>query len=155
MTRKLIYAFCFVVCLCSCSLNVKYSNYRHISSNGWDLSDTLLFTTDTLWETGRYQFTCGVRTRRNFPYRELVMLVDRKVYRDSLLVLHKLEKVKCPVINSSGGMLGEGIASKNHEQKLKDFYMLRGDSVVIEIYHQMTRQTLPGIVDVGILMEKK
>lgn len=154
MIRSLLYVFCFVVCLCSCSVDVKYSNYRHINSKGWNATDTIHFMTDTLREDGRYQFTCGIRSRRNYPFTELVVMVDRKVYRHSHLVLHKLEKMTCPIINSNGNMTGEGIASKNHEQKLKDFYMLRGDSVVISINHQMNRKTLPGIVDVGIIMEK-
>lgn len=154
MTRHLLYVFCFIACVCSCSVDVKYSNYRHISRKGWDLSDTIQFKTDTLRQEGRYSFTCGIRTRRNYPYREIAMMVDRKVYRDSLLVLHKLEKVTFPIINSVGTMTGEGIASKNHEQKLKDFYMRQGDSVVISINHLMTRKSLPGIVDIGIIMEK-
>lgn len=154
MTKHLLYVFCFIACVCSCSVDVKYSKYRHISRKGWDSSDTILFNTDTLRQGGRYSFTCGIRTRRSYPYRDIVMMVDRKVYRDSLLVLHKLEKVTCPIINVDGDMTGEGIASKNHEQKLKDFYMQTGDSIVISINHQMTRKSLSGIVDVGIIMEK-
>lgn len=83
------------------------------------------------------------------------MMVERKVYRDSTMVLHKHEKVTCPIVTSEGNFTGEGIATKLHEIELKDFILQAGDSIEVNIYHQMTRQTLPGIVDIGFKMEKR
>ncbi len=141
--------------VCSCSLDVKYDKYVPVSSDGWNIEDTLKFSTDTLRQDGRYGFTLGVRTRRAFPYRDLVLIVERNVYRDSILVLHKREKVTCPIVTEEGSFTGDGTATKTHETGLKDFVMQTGDSVAVSIYHQMTRQNLPGIVDVGIKIEKK
>lgn len=155
MTKHILYVICLLSTVCSCSLNVKYSKYEPISSDGWNIKDTVRFNTDTLWESGRYGFSCGVRTNRAYPYRELVLRVQRKVYRDSLLVLDKLEKITCPIVTNEGGFTGDGVATKLHETDLKDFVMQRGDSVEVLIYQQMTRETLPGIVDVGIKMEKR
>lgn len=155
MTKHILYAICLLSIVCSCSLDVKFSKYSPISSDGWNIDDTLKFSTDTLREGGRYGFTCGVRTRRAYPYQELVLKVERKVYRDSLLVLHKLEKVTCPIVTTEGDFTGDGVATKLHESQLRDFIMQTGDSVEISIYHQMTRETLPGIVDIGVTMEKR
>jgi len=155
MTKQILYLLCLIFAVSSCSLDVKYSKYSPISSDGWDIEDTIIFSTDTLRESGRYGFTCGVRTNRAYPYQELVMMVERKVFRDSLLVLHKYEKVTCPIVTPDGNATGEGIATKIHESGLKDFMMQTGDSVEINITHNMTRKILPGIVDVGIIMEKR
>lgn len=141
--------------VCSCSLNVKYSKFKPITSDGWNIQDTIKFSTDTLRQDGRYAFICGVRTRRAFPYQELVMMVERKVYRDSALVLKKLEKVTCPIITAEGNITGDGIATKLHETELKDFILHTGDSIEVCIYHHMTRETLPGIVDIGMKMERR
>lgn len=156
MTKlHILSAICLLIIVCSCSLDVKFSKYVPVSSDGWNLEDTIEFSTDTLRQDGRYGFTCGVRTRRAFPYQNLVLMVEREVYRDSLIVLHKREKVTCPIVTQEGSFTGEGIATKLHETDLKDFIMQTGDSVVVKIYHQMTRQDLPGIVDVGMKMEKR
>lgn len=155
MTKHIIYVICLICIVCSCTLDVKFSKYKPVSSDGWDIEDTINFSTDTLRQDGRYAFTCGVRTARAFPYQDLVMMVERKVYRDSALVLHKREKVTCPIVTSEGNFTGEGMATKLHEIGLKDFILQTGDSVDVSIYHQMTRQNLPGIVDIGLKMEKR
>lgn len=155
MTKHILYAICLLLYVCSCSLDVKFSKYEPVSSDGWNIDDTIRFSTDTLRQDGRYGFTCGVRTRRAFPYRDLVMMVERKVYRDSKLVLHRHEKVTCQIVTEEGSLTGEGTATKIHETHLKDFILKTGDSVAVSINHHMTRQTLPGIVDIGIKMEKR
>ncbi len=155
MTKQLLFLLCLSLAVSSCSLDVKFSRYEPIPSDGWDIEDTVKFSTDTLREGGRYGFTCGVRTRRAYPYQELVMMVERKVYRDTLLVLHKREKITCPIVKPNGSATGEGIASKIHECELRDFIMNAGDSVEINVTHNMSRQLIPGIVDVGITMEKR
>lgn len=142
------------VCVVGCVPDVKYSTYKPVDSEGWGLKDTMLFCTDTLREGGRYKFGCGVRTRRSFPYRDLVMMVERTVYRDSLVVLHELERVTFAVATEEGTATGEGVALRLHEMGLRDFVMERGDSVVAKVYHQMKRETLPGIVDFGFTMEQ-
>lgn len=155
MNRQILFLLCLLLTLVGCSLDVKFSKYAPITSDGWDINDTVSFRTDTLREGGRYGFTCGVRTRRAYPYQELVMMVERKVFRDTLLVLHKREKITCPITKPNGSVTGEGIASKMHECELKDFVMNAGDSVEINITHNMSRPIIPGIVDVGITMEKR
>ncbi len=142
-----------VLCVCGCEPDVKFSKYKPVDSDGWNIKDTMLFTTDTLRDGGHYCFSCGVRTRRGFPYRDLVAMVERTVYRDSLVVLHKLERVTFAIATDDGVATGEGVALRLHEAPLRSFYMERGDSVVAKVYHQMTRETLPGVVDFGFAME--
>ena len=155
MTRYLLSILFAALCVTGCSLDVKYSMYKPVDSGGWALSDTIEFNTDTLREGGCYGFTCGVRTRRAFPYRDLVMMVERTVYRDSLVVLHKLERVTCSIAAEDGSAKGEGVALKLHETALRNFVVERGDSIVAKIYHQMAIETLPGVVDVGLTIERK
>ncbi len=155
MTRYLLCILLVVLCVAGCSPDVKYSVYKPMGSNGWDLTDTIEFNTDTLREGGRYGFSCGVRTRRGFPFRDLVMMVERTVYRDSFVVLHKLERVTCSIAAEDGSPTGDGVALKLHETALRDFVVERGDSLVAKMYHQMTTETLPGVVDVGLTVERK
>lgn len=143
-----------IVCVFGCVPDVKYSIYKPVDSDGWNIKDTMEFSTDTLREGGRYKFTCGVRSRRSFPYRDLVMMVERTVYRDTLVVLHELERVTFAIATEEGTPTGEGVALRLHETNLRDFVMERGDSVVAKVYHQMTRETLSGIVDFGFTMEQ-
>ncbi|MCF0192075.1 MAG: gliding motility lipoprotein GldH [Prevotella sp.] len=154
MIKYLLYSIGLCMLLSSCE-DVKFSKFHHINSKGWNREDTIFFNTDTLRHSGRYGFVCGIRTHRSYPYQELVVMIERKVYNHKRLVLHKLEKATCPIVTPSGTVTGEGIATKLHKTPIRDFYMNIGDSVVVNIYHNMKRTKLPGVTDIGIIMEKK
>ena len=153
--RRLLFSLCLILSVCACSIGVKYSTFLPVGSDRWNLSDTLEFNTDTLRQRGRYAFKCDIRVNRDYPYLNLVMIVERNVIRDSLKVMQKMEKLTIPVFETHGKIKGEGVALKQISSNLSDFILEKGDSLNIRVYHQMSLNTLPGVVDVGITMTER
>lgn len=139
----------------SCEPDVTYSRYAPLSEKGWERKDTVCFQTDTIRHEGKYGFTCGIRTRREYPYQSLALVVERCVWRDKKMVERKRERVLCPIVTKHGKVLGDGIASKQHEAELEETVLKTGDSLTVKVSHLMTKDTLPGIVDVGFIMQRR
>ena len=141
----------------SCSDPRTYDQYKSVSLQGWQRNDTLTFDIPRQWE-GNYQLDLCLRAAETYPYRNLSVIIERKViyFRQR----KKLEKtyndtVNCEVINVKGTLVGhKGITSTEILQAVTSFRLNRNDSLQVKIHHIMNRESLPGISDVGIRLLK-
>ena len=141
----------------SCSDPRTYDQYKSVSLQGWQRNDTLTFDLPRQWE-GNYQLDLCLRAAQTYPYRNLSVIIERKViyFRQR----KKLEKtyndtVNCEVINVKGTLVGhKGITSTEILQAVTSFRLNRNDSLQVKIHHIMNRESLPGISDVGIRLLK-
>ena len=141
----------------SCSDPRTYDQYKSVSLQGWQRNDTLTFDIPRQWE-GNYQLDLCLRAAQTYPYRNLSVIIERKViyFRQR----KKLEKtyndtVNCEVINVRGTLVGhKGITSTEILQAVTSFRLNRNDSLQVKIHHIMNRESLPGISDVGIRLLK-
>ena len=141
----------------SCSDPRTYDQYKSVSLQGWQRNDTLSFDIPRQWE-GNYQLDLCLRAAQTYPYRNLSVIIERKViyFRQR----KKLEKtyndtVNCEVINVKGTLVGhKGITSTEILQAVTSFRLNRNDSLQVKIHHIMNRESLPGISDVGIRLLK-
>ena len=142
----------------SCSDPRTYDHYKSVSLQGWSRKDTLTFDIPRQWE-GNYQLDLCLRAAQTYPYRNISMIIERKViyYRQH----KKREKtyndtVNCEIINDKGILVGQkGITSTEIRQAITYFRLNRTDSMQVKIHHIMSRESLPGISDVGIRILKK
>lgn len=87
------------------------------------------------------------------------MIIERKIiyYRQR----KKREKtyndtINCEIINDKGILVGQkGISNTEIRQAITAFRLNRNDSMHVTIRHIMSRESLPGISDVGIRLLKK
>ena len=87
------------------------------------------------------------------------MIIERKIiyYRQR----KKREKtyndtINCEIINDKGILVGQkGISNTEIRQAITTFRLNRNDSMHVTIRHIMSRESLPGISDVGIRLLKK
>ena len=141
----------------SCSDPRTYDQYKSVSLQGLQRNDTLTFDIPRQWE-GNYQLDLCLRAAQTYPYRNLSVIIERKViyFRQR----KKLEKtyndtVNCEVINVKGTLVGhKGITSTEILQAVTSFRLNRNDSLQVKIHHIMNRESLPGISDVGIRLLK-
>ena len=141
----------------SCSDPRTYDQYKSVSLQGWQRNDTRTFDIPRQWE-GNYQLDLCLRAAQTYPYRNLSVIIERKViyFRQR----KKLEKtyndtVNCEVINVKGTLVGhKGITSTEILQAVTSFRLNRNDSLQVKIHHIMNRESLPGISDVGIRLLK-
>ena len=142
----------------SCSDPRTYDRYESVSLQGWSRKDTLTFNIPRQWE-GNYQLDLCLRAAQTYPYRNISMIIERKViyYRQR----KKREKtyndtINCEIVNDKGILAGQkGITSTEIRQAISSFRLNRNDSMHVTIHHIMSRESFPGISDVGIRLLKK
>ena len=142
----------------SCSDPRTYDRYKSVSLQGWSRNDTLSFDIPRQWE-GNYQLDLCLRAAQTYPYRNISMIIERRViyYRQR----KKREKtyndtINCEIINDKGILVGQkGISNTEIRQAITAFRLNRNDSMHVTIRHIMSRESLPGISDVGIRLLKK
>ena len=134
----------------SCEPRTIYSRYLPVNESAWKRADTVTFCTDTVRHAGRHTLKCGVRLRRNYPYQNLALIIDRQVVRKKRTISRGMERVSFQTITPKGAPTGDGGAIKLIETGMSDMTLAVGDSVVIRVFHIMAREDIPGISDVGI-----
>ena len=164
MTHK-VFSLLYIIALMviavgavSCSDPRTYDQYKNVSLQGWSRNDTLTFDIPRQWE-GNYQLDLCLRAAQTYPYRNISMIMDRKViyYKQ-----HKKQEktysdtINCEIINDKGILVGQkGISNTEIRQAITAFRLNRNDSMHVTIRHIMSRESLPGISDVGIRLLKK
>lgn len=138
--------------LASCSTNTVYYSFDHTPIAGWEKNDTLLFDVPRLARGGTYEQLLGLRMTGDFPFTSVSLIFEQtvlphgKVYTDT---------VKCQITDSRGNFLGDGISAYQYTFPVRQLSLSKGDSIHICVRHNMKREILPGVSDVGIEMNLK
>lgn len=142
----------------SCNDPRTYDQYRGVSLQGWLRNDTLTFDISRQWE-GNYQLDLCLRAARTYPYRNISMIIERKVINYKQRKKQERtynDTVNCEIVNDKGTLVGQkGITSTEIRQPITSFQLNRNDSLHVTIHHIMSRESVPGISDVGIRLLKK
>ena len=136
-----------LIVLCGCQQQVAYHEFRHIYEPGWDKSDTIHFDTRSLSAGGSYCLDAELRTDKNYPFQKLTIEIEQTVY-PSKEKYHDV--IDCDLISEEGVIEGDGISYFQYQFHVRDLSLHKGDSVHICLTHNMKREIMPGITDVGI-----
>ena len=136
-----------LIVLCGCQQQVAYHEFRHIYEPGWDKSDTIHFETRSLSAGGSYRLDAELRTDKNYPFQKLTIEIEQTVY-PSKEKYHDV--IDCDLISEEGVIEGDGISYFQYQFHVRDLSLHQGDSVHICLTHNMKREIMPGITDVGI-----
>lgn len=136
----------------SCTTNTVYDSYAHTPLAGWEKNDTLTFEIKPLVAGGEYSEHIGLRMTNAFPFTSISLIVEQHIYpRDKVLT----DTIKCAITDQRGNFLGDGVSSYQYMFPLKEITLSRGDSVHVSIRHNMKREILPGVSDVGLKIDIK
>ena len=141
-----------LLALGACQSQVAYHHFRHISSPGWDKSDTLHFDVQPMTEDGNYEVLAELRTDKNYPFQKLTLMVTEKVYPSGLIMHDVLD---CRLVSKEGVIEGDGISAFQYQFHVRYLNLHKGDSLHICVAHNMKREIMPGIIDVGVLIANK
>lgn len=136
-----------MMALCGCQQRIVFHQYRHISDPGWDKADTLHFDIRPMAADGSYSLDAELRTDKDYPFQQLTIEVLQKVY-PSKETHHDV--IVCDLISETGVIEGDGISFFQYQFHVRDLSLQRGDSIHVCISHNMKREIMPGIADVGI-----
>lgn len=133
--------------LAACTGSTVYSSYEHTPLAGWEKSDFLTFGVGRVEEPGRYAMDLGLRTGSTYPFVNLTLIVDTHLFPAGSVTTDTLQ---LQLSDESGESLGQGINLQQYKFRIREMTLAAGDSLVVNVRHDMKREILPGISDVGI-----
>lgn len=136
----------------SCATDTVYYSYAHTPVAGWEKNDTLTFNIPGMAAPGTYSQQVGLRMTSAFPFTSISLIVEQRIMpRDKVLT----DTIKCPITDIRGNFLGDGISSFQYMFPLREVTLNKKDSIHVSIRHNMKREILPGVSDIGLKMELK
>lgn len=134
----------------SCMENVAYHHYEPIPREGWYVRDTVTFHIDTIPATANYTTYLCLRTTPDYPYHNFAAMVTQYIPTQSSLTR---KTVSITVKDDDNMTQGQGIIYLTNEIPVTTQRLKPGDSLRIVVQHRMRRETMPGIMDVGIKLQ--
>ena len=136
----------------SCDSKTTYSRYQHVSVAGWEKNDAISYEIDPLKEDGTYQKTIGVRISNDYPFMGLTLIIEQQVFPS--LESHN-DTLNCDLIDKEGNAIGQGVTFYQYHFPISTMTLHRGDSLSIHIRHDMKREILPGVADIGLILTRQ
>ena len=133
----------------SCNRHIVFDRYEHTPIAGWEKNDTLFFDVNPISTAGTYRQELGLRITGQYPFRSLRLVLKQEIWPEGRII-H--DTVDCQLIDEKGTATGQGIAFYQYNMPVNDIKLREGDSLHICIRHDMKREILPGISDIGIKM---
>jgi gliding motility-associated lipoprotein GldH len=132
--------------------NKVYDKYNHTPIAGWEKNDTLSFNVPKQQSNGLYGIDLGLRIDNAYPFMGLTLIVEQRIFPSKEL---KIDTLNCDLIDKNGNPRNQGISYYQYNFHVNDLSLAQGDSLHITVRHDMKREILPGISDVGIQIEKE
>ncbi|MBQ8988101.1 MAG: gliding motility lipoprotein GldH [Prevotella sp.] len=140
------------ILFCACGRQKEYSNFQHVSTTGWDKTDTLFFDIPPIKKDGTYREELELRIDNNFPFQSLTLEVIQTILPSDRQTNYELH---CPLIDQKGNMRGAGISFFQYTFPIDNMLLSTGDSIHISVTHKMKREIMSGVADVGISLTKQ
>lgn len=150
-TLRLLLAVMSVTLFAACESGMVYDEYQQADVEGWEKNDQLVYDIHSLKESGTYSLALGLRLTTKYPFSNLHMIVEQTQMPANQTTV---DTVTCYVVDKRGFTLGQGVSLFQYELPVRQKFYLHGDSLHVVVKHNMKREILPGISDVGIILKK-
>lgn len=134
-----------------------FDEYEQIPVEGWDKTDTLTFSVPAVAADGVYNLALGLRTTGDYPFMSLTLLFEANIIakksENSSVVKdpQRLSRtLSCPLVSSRGRSQGQGVSLYQYNFHVATISLREGDSLQVNIRHNMKREMLPGLSDLGL-----
>lgn len=135
-----------------CNRQTVYAHYEPAPASGWEKGDTLHFYVSPVAEAGTYVEEMGLRITTTYPFMALSLMVEQSVLPAGDTSRKTLD---FNLIGPNGNMLGDGVSYYQYSQPLGSIHLNKGDSLHVCVTHNMKREILPGITDIGISLTRE
>ena len=135
----------------SCNRKNVYVRYQHVSMSGWDKNDTLTYDVSPL-KAGRYREEVGVRIDRSYPFMSLSLVVKQTILPSGYV--HR-DTITCKLVDENGKFRGQGVSYYQQTFHLNTVSLHEGDSLHINIKHNMKREVMLGVSDIGFRIDRE
>ncbi len=155
MTRHTLFIY-IVACLgmvcIACQQKTVYNHYEHTPLSGWERNDTLTYAVGPIREDGQYREEIGLRISGDYPFMGLNLVVEQRVIPSGDT---RRDTLSCTVIDNQGNAKGRGISHYQYLFHLTTLSLHKDDHLYIAIRHDMKREILPGISDIGVKLSRQ
>ena len=138
--------------MAACTEHTVYYHYEHTPVAGWEKNDTLTFQTQPLTAAGLYAENVGIRISGDYPFMSLNLIIDQTILPSQEM---RSDTLTCNLIDEQGNAIGSGVSHYQYQFPLTTLRLAEGDHLRIAIRHDMKREILPGISDIGIRLIKE
>lgn len=131
----------------------QYHSYRSMPSCQWAWGDTLLFIPSLSDSLSHYRYSVEVRHDNSYPFRQLSVAFSVTHQDDSVVCF--ADTLSCQLSNAQGVWQGEGWGNlfvSSHPGRT--FTIPRSGKYLLRLSHLMQRDTLPGLFNVGIKLDR-
>ena len=136
----------------ACNRMPLYSHYEHMPATGWEKSEGVAFDISPVAQAGNYREELGLRIDGDYPFQGLCLVVQQTIlpsgYRHN-------DTIDCSLFDKNGRVKGYGINHYQYSFHINTLRLTEGDSLHILVKHNMKREIMPGITDIGIQIEKE
>ena len=137
--------------LSSCDRKTVYYHFEHTTVAGWEKNDVLEFNISPV-TAGTYREELGLRVDRNYPFMGLCLVIKQTILPSGYV--HS-DTLNCSLIDENGNNKGPGLSYYQYNFHVNTLRLQDGDSLHITVKHNMKREIMPGISDVGIRLDKQ
>lgn len=153
LIRKVFFSsFLTLVLLFGACGNKVYDRFCHTPLEGWEKNDTLSFAVPKIANTGLYGIDLSLITSASYPFQGLTLIVEQHILPSKRT---EIDTLSCVLFDQNGRSKGRGISRYQYEFHVNDHHLSSGDSLFVTVRHDMKREILPGISDIGIQIRKR
>lgn len=152
MKQLLIIALTSLALCTACTGRKVYDHYDHTSLEGWDRAEALTFDVPAMADSGLYATMLGLRVNDLYPFTRLTLIVEQRVLPTRQI---RQDTVSCSLVDDKGAMKGQGVSSYQYRLPVSTLMLHCGDSLHITVRHNMKREILTGVSDVGIEIQRR
>lgn len=147
----------------SCIGRKVYDHYEELPVAGWEKNDTIAFLLPPVAQSGLYSLDLGLRTTSQYPFMSLTLVIEKSIIPTDTATVKPLfpssikptvSTLSCRLMDSRGHAKGQGINYYQYDFHVADLSLSAGDSLRVCIRHDMKREILPGISDLGIQLHR-
>ena len=157
LSRRALWLSCpwavfLLAVMASCTGNKVYDQYADTPMAGWEKNDTLVFHVPKMQQDGLYGRDLLLRISPNYPFMSLTLIVEQTVWPSHNV---RTDTLKCRLIDSNGRTYGQGLSYYQYAIPMNDVSLKQGDSLLIAVRHDMKREILPGVSNVGMQFTRR
>lgn len=136
----------------ACDRKTVFHQYNHTNPAGWEKTDTMVYHVRSMSQDGSFKEEIGLRLNGTYPFLGLCIIVEQNILPANVTVRDTLN---CSFDHEENKYTSNGVSYRQYKYHLKDIKLGKGDSMDIKIRHNMMREVLPGIADIGIKIDRK
>ena len=141
-----------LLALGSCDYYTVFDKYDHTPIAGWEKNDTLTFDVPPLPRSAIYREELGLRINDAYPFMSLRLIVEQRLMPQGTV---RRDTLNCRLIDEDGNIRGQGVSYYQYSFPITHLKLQKGDSLHVSIRHDMKREILPGIADIGIKLTQR